>query len=111
MRTPLTTAPAPPAEIDLSGLLPPIAAAIGDVSSAPGKPVRLGAADATKAAILAALASRASGPVLMVVAREGRALDLVEELRAWLGTAASGRLRLFPQHERIPYERALEDRW
>jgi transcription-repair coupling factor (superfamily II helicase) len=50
-------------------------------------------------------------PLLVVVAREGRALDLVEELQVWLGAEASRRLRLFPQHDRIPYKQALEDRW
>ncbi len=97
--------------MDLSGLLEPILAAGGLPRPAPGAPLRVGAGDTTKAGLAAALARDAGGPVLMVVAKEARARDLVEELGAWLGAAVGPRVRLYPQRDRLPYERGTEEPW
>ena len=40
-----------------------------------------------------------------------RAGDLIEELQAWLGPEDAGRLRLYPQRDILPYERAADDPW
>ena len=37
--------------------------------------------------------------------------DLVEELGAWLGAEDAARLRLYPQRDVLPYERATDDPW
>ncbi|HXH23004.1 MAG TPA: hypothetical protein VNN10_13335, partial [Dehalococcoidia bacterium] len=96
--------------MDLSNLLPPVSRALGGGRAEPGRRLVLGVADAVKPAVIAASARDAQGPVLVVVARALRARDLVDELAAWLGADAA-RVRLFPERDTLPYERAAEDPW
>jgi len=96
--------------MDLSSLLPPVRAAVGAFAVSAARPVRIGVGDAAKLALMAALASDATGPVLVLVPRALRARDLVEELGAWLGPDA-GRLKLYPERDSLPYERSIEDPW
>ena len=97
--------------IDLSALLPPIAAALAAARPEAGAPARVGVSDAAKPAGIAAIARDAAGPLLVVVSKASRASDLAEELAAWLGDEAPNRLRLHPQRDVMPYERAPDDPW
>src|SRR3990170_2554508 len=72
--------------MDLSALIEPVTSALTGVRAVPGA-------------------------VLVVVAREARALDLIEELGFWLGDVEAGRLRRYPQRDALPYERADDDPW
>jgi transcription-repair coupling factor (superfamily II helicase) len=96
--------------MDLSHLLEPVSKALGAEKAEHGRPMRLGVADAAKPAVIAAYARDAAGPVLVIVPRALQARDLVEELAPWLGEDA-GRLRLYPERDALPYERATEDPW
>src|SRR3972149_5701118 len=92
----------------LSALLEPVAAALaGAGAPTPRGALRIG--DAAKPAVAAALAREAPGAVLVVVAREAHARDLFEELSAWLGEVASGRLGRYPQRDLLPPERSPHD--
>src|SRR6266545_1297725 len=97
--------------MDLSRLVDSVADAIGETRPRVGQPLRLGVGDAAKAAAVAALARDAQGPVLVIVPKQTRAGDLHEELAAWLGPDAARRLRLYPQRDVMPYERAEDDPW
>ncbi|MGE3984014.1 MAG: transcription-repair coupling factor [Dehalococcoidia bacterium] len=97
--------------MDLKALLPQIRSSLGRAAAAPGAPLHIGAGDAAKPAIIAGIAQEASAPVLIVVPRFGRAHDLVEELSAWLGPEDAARVRLYPQRDILPYERAADDPW
>jgi transcription-repair coupling factor (superfamily II helicase) len=97
--------------MDLSSLLTPVEASLGDAQPAASRPLRAGVSDAAKPAVMASIASRAAGPVLIVVAKAGRAGDLLEELGYWLGPDDARRLRLYPQRDVLPYERAADDPW
>src|SRR5690349_11738678 len=94
----------PGSALDLRALIKPVIEVARSLAPRPGKPIRLGVADATKAPVIAALAGEAKAPVLVLATRESRALDLVEELRTYLGLAAADRVRLYPQRDGIPYE-------
>jgi transcription-repair coupling factor (superfamily II helicase) len=96
--------------MDLSSILSPVRAAIGEAAAPTPGPARIGAGDAAKPALMAALARDAAGPVLVVVAKALRARDLLEELSAWLGPEAA-RLKLYPERDSLPYERSVEDPW
>jgi transcription-repair coupling factor (superfamily II helicase) len=72
--------------------------------------VTLGASEATTPVLLAGIARSERRPVLVVVAKQSRARDLVEELSAWLGAEAE-RLHLYPERDALPYERAPADAW
>ncbi|HEY7270416.1 MAG TPA: CarD family transcriptional regulator, partial [Dehalococcoidia bacterium] len=96
--------------MDLSALLEPVSSALGDLTPDAGRRVRVGAADAVKPALIAAASVNSRAPVLIVVARALRARDMVDELTAWLGRE-SGRLKLYPERDTLPYERAAEDPW
>jgi hypothetical protein len=80
--------------MDLSRLLEPIIQALDRGSpdaaglSAGLRSSRIGASDAAKPAVIAALAREAPGPVLVIVPKASRVQDLVEELSAWLGPSA-----------------------
>ncbi|MGB2696124.1 MAG: transcription-repair coupling factor, partial [Dehalococcoidia bacterium] len=74
---------------------------------AASEPIVLGATDAAKAAVVAALARGADGPVLVVTAKPPQALELTEELGAWLGAALP--VLPFPERDAIPYERLTPD--
>jgi transcription-repair coupling factor (superfamily II helicase) len=97
--------------MDLSGLLPLLDAPEPGATFAPrpagAPPLVLGVPDGAKAAVLAALAARAPGPVLVVTAKADRALALAEELAVWLGDAE--RVVPFPDASTIPYERVAPD--
>ncbi len=95
------------AAIDLSRILEPVAASL--TGAATGS--RIGVGDAARPAVIAALARAAPGPVLVIVPRASRAQDLAEELGAWLGPDAPRRIRVYPQRDALPYERAPEDPW
>jgi transcription-repair coupling factor (superfamily II helicase) len=97
--------------MDLSGLLSKVVEALGDRRPRAGSALRVGVGDASKPATIAAFARDATGPVLVVVPRATRAPDLVEELGFWLGPQDARRLRLFPQRDVMPYERAQDDPW
>jgi transcription-repair coupling factor (superfamily II helicase) len=98
--------------MDLSNLLPLIddAAGLGAVrervASGRGRAV-LGVPDAAKAAVVAALARAADGPLLVVVSKPARASALVEELEAWLGDQWP--VIPFAERDALPYERLLPD--
>jgi transcription-repair coupling factor (superfamily II helicase) len=96
--------------VDLSGLLDAVARELGELRTRPGASVRVGVGDAAKPALLAAIARRADAPVLVIVPRESRARDLVEELAQWLGPDGV-RVRLYPQRDVLPYERVADDPW
>jgi len=97
--------------LDLSRLLGSVNAALAGLRPVPGRRLRVGVSDAAKAAVLAAIASRAQGAVLVVVAKAALAGDLADELTAWLGPQDAGRLLLYPQRDVLPYERAADDPW
>ena len=97
--------------MDLSALLPAIRDATAAPGVRPGVPLRLGANDAAKPAIIAALTQQSQTPVLVIVSRSSDAQDLLEELSAWLGPEDASRLRLYPQRDILPYERAADDPW
>jgi transcription-repair coupling factor (superfamily II helicase) len=109
--------------MNLSGLLPLIEEALdGERMSrllhsgkrAPSGPLIVGVPDGAKAALIALLAQRtmptgrqADAPLVVVTSRSNRALALVEELAAWLGS--DERLHLFPRRAALPYERIAPD--
>ncbi len=101
--------------MDLSKLVDPVSAALASTgaSSRPeaGRRRVIGVSDAAKTAVLAGLLRDTTSPALIVVPRSGRVADLYEELAFWLGPEAGRRLRLFPQRDILPYERALDDPW
>ena len=65
----------------------------------------LGAPDAAKPAVLAELAARHRGPVLILTPTPATAADLADALPLWLRTEHRERLRAFPVRETAPYER------
>jgi transcription-repair coupling factor (superfamily II helicase) len=97
--------------MDLSLLLPTIQSALGGSRPVAGSFLRVGVGDNARGAVIAALTREAAGPALAVVAREARARDLIEELESWFGAPDSGRLRLYPQRDVLPYERVADDPW
>src|SRR3954452_3677731 len=97
--------------MDVSALVSPVDAALGGARPGRGGGMRIGATDAARAAVIAALVRDATGPSLVVVPKSARAGDLIEELQAWLGPQEAGRLRVYPQRDILPYERAADDPW
>ncbi len=97
--------------MDLSQLLPAVDAALGPVEPRPGAAARVGVGDAAKPAVIAALVRNATAPALVVVPRFGRAHDLAEELTFWLGPERGANVRLYPERDVMPYERAADDPW
>src|SRR5688500_4680873 len=94
--------------MDLSSLLDSVASALGVITPRASEPLRLGIADASKPASIAALAREATGATLIVLNKASRAQDLVEELAHWLGPDGAGRVRLYPQRDILPYERVAD---
>ena len=99
--------------IDLSNLLPAIEDACGlralrerVDASRPG-PTVLGVTDGAKAAVVATFARGAHAPTLVLVPKPPQALDLAEELAAWLGGALP--VLPFPERDALPYERLVPD--
>ena len=85
----------------LDGLGPTVLRAIEPFDSLP----MLGLPDAAKPAVIAALAARHEGPVLVLTATPTNASDLVDSLPLWLGEQDRRRLLQFPARETAPYER------
>ena len=99
--------------MDLSALLPAIDQTVEldrlrRRMSAAG-PLLLGVSDGAKAAVLAALARDRDEPLLILTPKPQHADALVDELRAWLGAEAAGRVLLFPERDALPYERLAPD--
>ena len=97
--------------MNLSNLLPIIDDACGlhDVREQIGRadqPPLLGVNDAAKAPVIAALTERLDAPALVIVAKPARALELIEELPAWLGDRP---VAAFPERDSLPYERLALD--
>ncbi len=101
--------------MDLSKLLDPVASALASAGltlpAEPGVRGTIGAGDATKAAVLGAVLRDTTSATLVVVPKSSRVTDLYEELAFWLGPEHSRRLRLYPQRDILPYERAMDDAW
>src|SRR3989304_467815 len=96
----------------LSALLEPVAAALaGAGAPTPRGALRIGVGDAAKPAVAAALAREAPGAGPVAGAPGGPPRAPSEELSAWLGEVASGRLRRYPQRDVLPYERSPDDPW
>ena len=98
--------------MDLSGLLPLIEGALDGERLAtlvrrPSGSTTVGVPDGAKAALIALLAQQSDAPLLIVTARPNRALALIEELTAWLGS--DERLHFFPRRAALPYERIPPD--
>jgi transcription-repair coupling factor (superfamily II helicase) len=98
--------------IDLSKLLPAIddACALRDLRAKLGasrEPVVVGASDAAKAAVIAALAREGGAPLLVVVSKPPQAQALAEELAMWLGGSVP--VLPFPERDALPYERLTPD--
>jgi len=74
--------------MNLSFLSERVAAGLPPLAPKPGEPVRVGVADAAKAALIAAALRDRDRPALVVVGKASRARELVDELAAWLGDAA-----------------------
>ena len=85
----------------LAGLGPTVLRAIEPFDSQP----MLGVADAAKPAVIASLAARHRGPVLVITPTPGDAANLVDSLPLWLGGTDRERLLQFPTRETAPYER------
>ena len=102
--------------MDLSKLLDPVSLTLAGAglptAETPAAPRRLtiGVGDTAKPAVLAALAREATAPTLIVSPKSSRVADLYDELAHWLGPDAR-RLRLYPQRDLLPYERAPDDPW
>src|SRR5262245_18779143 len=97
--------------MDLSPLLPAIDAAVGVDLPRSGQRQRIGLGDNSRAAVIAALLHESKRPALVIVPRGARAGDLLDEMSTWLGPGAASRLRMYPQRDILPYERAADDPW
>jgi len=99
--------------MDLSALLPVIDRTVGLDAlrrrMGAGGPLMLGVGDGAKAAVLAALSGDASRAMLIVTAKPQQAEALADDLEAWLGEAAPGRVLLFAERDALPYERLAPD--
>ena len=85
----------------LAGLGPTVLRAIEPFDSE----TMLGVPDAAKPAVVAALAARHRGSVLVLTSTPGNAADLIDALPLWLRGVDRERLRQFPARETAPYER------
>ncbi len=98
--------------MDLSALLPAIDEAVGldrlRRRMSGQAPLTLGVSDGAKAAVIAALASDAETPVVIITPKPQHAEALADELRAWLG-GESQRVRHFPERDALPFERLSPD--
>ena len=97
--------------MDLSALLPLIDGAVEldrlRRRMSGRRHVTVGVTDGAKAAVIAALARDASGPILVVTAKPQHADAMTDELAAWLGDAT--RVLSFPERDALPYERLAPD--
>ncbi len=87
------------------GLLAGLGSAVLDAIRPFDTQPMLGAPDAAKPAIIAALASRHPGSVLVLTPTPSSAADLIDALPLWLSTANRARLLSFPTRESAPYDR------
>ncbi|MYE06794.1 MAG: transcription-repair coupling factor, partial [Chloroflexi bacterium] len=85
----------------LAGLGQAVLRAIEPFDSEP----MLGVPDAAKPAVIAALAARHRGSVLVLTPTPANAADLVDALPLWLQGGDRERLRQYPARETAPYER------
>ncbi len=85
----------------LAGLGPTVLGAIEPFDAQP----MLGVPDAAKPAVIASLAARHRGPVMVLTPTPSDASDLVDALPLWLCGEDRDRLRQFPARETAPYER------
>ena len=96
----------------LSNLLPIIEEACG-LRALPGRigassePTLLGVTDAAKASVIAAVVRDAAAPTLAIVPKQSRALELAEELSAWLDGELP--ILVFQERDSLPYERLTPD--
>ena len=85
----------------LAGLGPAVLSAIEPFDAQ----ASLGLPDSAKPAVIAALAARHRGPVLVLTATPANAADLVDALPLWLGKTDRERLLQFPARDTTPYDR------
>ena len=85
----------------LAGLGPTVLRAIEPFDAQP----MLGVPDAAKPAVIASLAARHRGPVMVLTPTPSDASDLVDALPLWLCGEDRDRLLQFPARETAPYER------
>ena len=69
----------------------------------------LGVPDGAKAAVIAALAMLAPGPVLLVTAQPRQARAMLDDLPAWLPSPPQRLVLPFPARESLPYEQRRTD--
>jgi transcription-repair coupling factor (superfamily II helicase) len=95
--------------MDLSGLLPILtrAKSLRPVFEDLPRRLTLGVNEPAKAALLAALATARSRPVVLVTSRLARAQALAEEIEAWAESQLD--VRLFPERDALPYEYLAPD--
>jgi transcription-repair coupling factor (superfamily II helicase) len=96
--------------MNLSGLLPlldvPAVSAVASARAGAGRAL-VGAPDAAKPALIAALAARRRTPVLVITGKADHALTLAEQVALWLGDEAG--VLPFPESDTVPYERVAPD--
>src|SRR5688572_10494095 len=97
--------------MDLSNLLQPVVDSLAMPRASKSRRTLVGTGDNAKPAIIAALVRDAATATLIVVPKSSRVQDLYEELGYWLGPEHARRLRLYPQRDILPYERAPDDPW
>ncbi len=90
-------------------LLAPLLSAVASQIPRLGQPETLGVPDAAKPAVVAALAAKHAGPVVVVTASPRHAAELLETLPTWLPYLQAGRVIPLPARETAPYERQSPD--
>ena len=90
-------------------LLAPLLAALTDQIPPLGQAETLGVPDAAKPAVIAALAERHDGPLVVLAATPQHAAELLEALPVWLPPREVERIIQLPARETVPYERQRPD--
>ena len=90
-------------------LLAPLLQAVASQIPRLGQPETLGVPDAAKPAVVAALAAKHAGPVVIVTASPRHAAELLETLPTWLPYLHASRVIPLPARETAPYERQSPD--
>ena len=91
---------------ELSGLTAAVADEIEPLLKIGEGSLRLGLPDSARAPVAAAIARKAPGPVLLVVATPAKSLAIHEELGMFLANIPLARL---PERESLPYEFVRDD--
>lgn len=86
-------------------LLAPLLVAVAGQIPPLGPSETVGLPDAAKPAVIAALAERHEGPVVVLAAAPHHAADLLEALPLWLPRNRVAHLQQLPARETVPYER------